>query len=106
MRRQVHEALERYDVLILPTSKSCAPVLEDDPVITSKDMAAAMPPVMTRPFNLANAPAISVNCGFNSQGLPIGLQIGGRPFAEEMVLKVAHAFEQGTPWYSLRPPNA
>ena len=106
VRRQVHEALERYDVLILPTSKSCAPMLEDDPVITSKTMAAAMAPVMTRPFNLANAPAISVNCGFNSQGLPIGLQIGGRPFAEEMVLKVAHAFEQGTPWHSLRPPNA
>ena len=106
VRRQVHEALERYDVLILPTSKTCAPMLEDDPVLTSKAMAAAMPPVMTRPFNLANSPAISVNCGFNSQGLPIGLQIGGRPFAEETVLKVAHAFEQATPWHNMRPPHA
>ena len=106
VRRQVQEALESYDVLILPTSKSCAPRVEHDPVITSKEMASGMNPVMTRPFNLANAPAISVNCGFNSQGLPIGLQIGGRPFAEETVLKVAHAYEQNTTWHTMRPPNA
>ena len=105
MRRQVLEALETYDVLILPTPKSCAPMLADDSVITSKEMAAAMTLVMTRPFNLANAPALSINCGFNSQGLPIGMQIGGRPFAEETVLKVGHAYEQNTPWHSMRPPN-
>ena len=106
VRRQVQEALQTYDVLILPTSKSCAPRLEDDPMITSKDMAASIPPVMTRPFNLANAPALSINCGFNSQGLPIGLQIGGRPFAEETLLKVAHAYEQATTWHTMRPPTA
>lgn len=65
-----------------------------------------MPPVMTRPFNLASAPALSVNRGFNSQGLPIGLQIGGRPFDEETVLKVGHAYEKNTPWHNIRPPNA
>ena len=106
VRRQVQEAMETYDVLILPTSKSCAPKLEDEPVIDSKKMVAGMTLVMTRPFNLANAPAISINCGFNSQGLPIGLQIGGRPFQEETVLKVAHAYEQNTPWHTMRPPNA
>ncbi len=106
VRRQVQEAMETYDVLILPTSKSCAPKLEDEPVIDSKKMVADMTLVMTRPFNLANAPAISINCGFNSQGLPIGLQIGGRPFREETVLKVAHAYEQNTPWHTMRPPNA
>ena len=67
-------------------------------------MAAALPPVTTRPFNLAGAPAMSVNCGFNSEGLPIGLQIGGRPFAEETVLKVAYAYEQATDWNTRRPP--
>ena len=105
VRRQILEALENYDVLILPTSKSCAPGLEDYQAVTSKE-TAAVPPVMTRPFNLANAPALSVNCGFNSQGLPIGLQIGGRPFAEEMVLKVGHAYEQNTTWHTMRPPSA
>jgi aspartyl-tRNA(Asn)/glutamyl-tRNA(Gln) amidotransferase subunit A len=106
VRREVLGALETYDVLILPTSRSCAPILEDDTVLTSKEMAARMPPVMTRPFNLAGAPALSVNCGFNSQGLPIGLQIGGRPFDEETVLKVGHAYEQNTPWLGARPPHA
>jgi aspartyl-tRNA(Asn)/glutamyl-tRNA(Gln) amidotransferase subunit A len=106
VRREVLEALETYDVLILPSSKSCAPMLDDDPPITSKEMAAGLPPVMTRPFNLASAPALSVNCGFNSQGLPIGLQIGGRPFDEATVLKVGHAYEQNTPWHTRRPPNA
>lgn len=105
MRRQVQKALETYDVLILPTSKSCAPRLADDQPVTSKE-TATVPPVMTRPFNLANAPALSVNCGFNSQGLPIGLQIGGRPFDEETVLRVGHAYEQNTPWHKMRPPNA
>lgn len=106
-RRQVLDALDTYDVLILPTSKSCAPpVGGTDPEITSKEIAAALPPVMTRPFNLTGAPAMSVNCGFNSEGLPIGLQIGGRPFAEETVLKVAHAYEQATGWHNQRPPNA
>ena len=104
-RREVLGALSDYDVLILPTSKSCAPLVGDDPVITSKEMARDLPPVMTRPFNLASAPAISINCGFNSQGLPIGLQIGGRPFDESTVLKVAHAYEQHTPWHNMRPPN-
>ena len=105
VRRQVHEALETYDVLILPTSKSCAPRLKDEPVITSREMAASMIPVMTSPFNLASLPALSINCGFNPQGLPIGLQIGGRSFAEETVLKVGHSYEQNTPWHTMRPPN-
>jgi aspartyl-tRNA(Asn)/glutamyl-tRNA(Gln) amidotransferase subunit A len=105
-RREVLGALEKYDVLILPTSKSCAPLVGQDAVITSKEMARDLPPVMTRPFNLASAPAISINCGFNSEGLPIGLQIGGRPFDESTVLRVAHAYEQHTPWHTMRPPHA
>ena len=106
VRCEVLGALADYDVLILPTSKSCAPLVGQDAVITSKEMARDLPPVMTRPFNLAGAPAISVNCGFNSEGLPIGLQIGGRPFDEPTILKVAYAYEQHTPWRAMRPPHA
>ena len=106
LRREVLEALESYDVLILPTAKRCAPPVNEDPVLTSKQTVRDLALVMTRPFNLAGTPAISINCGFNSAGLPIGLQIGGRPFDESMVLKVAHAYEQHTPWHTMRPPNA
>ena len=105
-RREVLGSLADYDALILPTSKSCAPMVSADPVITSKEAARNQPPVMTRPFNLAGVPAVSVNCGFNSEGLPIGLQIGGRPFDESTILKVAHAYEQHTPWRAARPPHA
>ena len=105
-RREVLGTLADYDVLILPTSKSCAPLVGHDAAIASKEDARNQPPVMTRPFNLAGAPAISVNCGFNSEGLPIGLQIGGRPFDESTILRVAHAYEQATPWHTMRPPHA
>ncbi len=104
LRQQVHETLERYDVLVAPTSGRVAPRLQqEDPVITGKRTAARLPFMLTNTFNLSSAPAISVPCGLSSRGLPVGLQIGSRPFAEEAVLKVAHAYEQETAWHTIRP---
>ncbi len=57
----------------------------------------------TRPFNLNGFPAITVPCGLSKESLPIGLQLVGRPFDEEIVLRVAHAYEQATDWHSRRP---
>ena len=105
-RQEVHQALERYDVLVTPTSGTTALPIQDDPIITSKENALGLPYLYTRIFNLASAPAISVPCGFDSRGLPIGLQIGGRPDVEETILKLAHAYEQNTPWHTMRPPTA
>ena len=56
-----------------------------------------------RPFNLTGLPALSVPCGFTREGLPIGLQIAGRPFDEALVLRVGHAYEQATEWHLRRP---
>ena len=103
LMRQVHEALETYDVLVTPTCGKPAQPIQDDPVVTSKESAARLPYLLTRVFNLASAPAISVPCGLSAQGLPIGLQIGGRPGGDGTVLKVAHAYEQATPWHTIRP---
>jgi Asp-tRNA(Asn)/Glu-tRNA(Gln) amidotransferase A subunit family amidase len=58
----------------------------------------------SRPFNLNGFPAITVPCGFSDDDLPIGLQLAGRPFDEETVLKAAHAYEQATEWHWRRPP--
>ena len=58
----------------------------------------------TRPFNYLGLPAVSVNCGFDPNGLPIGLQIAGRPFAEARVLKVADAYQRDTDLHTRRPP--
>jgi len=57
----------------------------------------------TRPFNLNGFPAITLPCGFSKEGLPIGLQLAGRPFDEETVLRVARAYEQSTDWHLRRP---
>jgi aspartyl-tRNA(Asn)/glutamyl-tRNA(Gln) amidotransferase subunit A len=58
----------------------------------------------TRPFNLNGFPAITLPCGFSDDGLPIGLQLVGRPFDEETILRAAHAYEQATEWHPKRPP--
>jgi aspartyl-tRNA(Asn)/glutamyl-tRNA(Gln) amidotransferase subunit A len=57
----------------------------------------------TRPFDLNGFPAITLPCGFSREGLPIGLQLAGRPFDEETVLRAAHVFEQATEWHQRRP---
>ena len=105
-RDQVHEALEKYDVLVTPTSGVAARPIVEDPVITGKEQAAPLNFLQTRTFNLASAPAISIPCGFSDEGLPIGLQIGGRPGADQTVLNAAYAYEQATPWHRQRPPHA
>ena len=102
LRRQVHEALEKYDVLVLPTLGRPAQPIDE----YAKETTIRRPYLLTFMFNLASAPAISVPCGLSSQGLPIGLQIGGRPGGDDTVLKVAHAYEQNTPWHTMRPPAA
>jgi aspartyl-tRNA(Asn)/glutamyl-tRNA(Gln) amidotransferase subunit A len=57
----------------------------------------------TYPYNLTGLPAISLPCGFDRDGLPIGLQIAGRPFDEPAVLRVAHAYERAHDWKDRRP---
>ena len=107
VRRQILDALEKYDVLIQPTSGMTAPrVREVDQPAATNEPANAVPFSSSAAFSLASTPAASVPCGFGSDGLPIGLQIAGRPGEEETVLRVAHAYEQGTPWHTRRPPFA
>jgi aspartyl-tRNA(Asn)/glutamyl-tRNA(Gln) amidotransferase subunit A len=106
LRQQVLDSLEKYDVLVLPTSGRGAQPLEQDPPITSKETASRLAFLFTRIFNLASCPAMSVPCGFDDRGMPVGLQIGARPGAEETIFKVAHAYERATAWHTMRPPGA
>ena len=106
LRQQVLDSLEKYDVLVLPTSGKGAQPLEQDPPITSKETASRLAFLFTRIFNLASCPAMSVPCGFDDRGMPVGLQIGARPGAEETIFKVAHAYERATAWHTMRPRGA
>ena len=101
LRQQVLDVLERVDVLALPTVGTVAPK-----GIDGYDQVTSRPGFwnLTSTFSKASAPALSVCCGFSAENLPIGLQIVGRPFDEEMVLKVAHAYEQSTLWHTRKPP--
>ncbi len=109
LRQQTLKALEDVDLLVTPTTRVAAQPVAPDPVVDSKDrsirsqiLGSAV--LLTTAFSLANIPAVSICCGFTSQGsLPIGLQIGGRPFAEETLFRAAHAYEQATPWHTRRP---
>ena len=107
LRQQILDALEKVDVLVLPTGPVTAPLVESVPGIESKEHSLtglAGRISFTGPFNLAGTPAISVPCGFSATGMPMGLQIVGKPFDEETVLRVAHAYEQNTDWHNCWAP--
>ena len=100
--RQIDQALKTYDVLALPTMGMPAQPIDR----VSGPSVLVLTYMLTQIFNLTGGPAITVPCGLTSQGLPIGLQIGGRLGEDGTVLKVAHAYERSTPWHSMRPPHA
>ena len=103
IRRQVLEALGDFDALVFPTSGKTAQPVGDDPPVTSKETSSRLPFLLTRLFNVASCPAMSVPCGFDDNGMPVGLQIGGKPFSEETLFRIGHAYEQATQWHTMRP---
>jgi aspartyl-tRNA(Asn)/glutamyl-tRNA(Gln) amidotransferase subunit A len=94
-RRRAHDFFAGVDLLVTPTMPIPAPAIAD----LKKDPDALRPAELkllrnTRPFNVWGLPAISVPCGFTKSGLPIGLQIAGAHWREDLVLRLAHAYEQ------------
>ena len=109
VRRQVLDLLDEVDVLVQPTSSGPAGKLDFTTGVASKEEAArALVEGSYRgPYSLSGAPALSIPCGYTSEGdgaLPLALQIAGRPFAEATVFNVAYAYEQATPWHNRKPP--
>lgn len=99
VRKRFELFFESYDLLILPTTPIPAPLIEGTDAIEQ----AARLTRFTAPFNLAGLPSLSVPCGFTSSGLPIGLQIVSRAWADAKVLNAGHAFEQATDWQAQTP---
>jgi aspartyl-tRNA(Asn)/glutamyl-tRNA(Gln) amidotransferase subunit A len=98
--RDFTEAFKRCDVIVGPTSPTTAFKLgekTDDPVLMYLN------DIFTIPANLAGLPGMSVPCGFDSKGLPVGLQIIGNYFAEARMLNVAHQYQQVTDWHARAP---
>lgn len=105
----VRKIFDRYDLLLTP-STACPAFDWGDigpmgpPSIEGIDVGPAGWVPFTMPFNFTGQPAASVPCGFNSQGLPVGLQIVGDRFREALVLRAAAALEEKLPWRNSRPP--
>jgi aspartyl-tRNA(Asn)/glutamyl-tRNA(Gln) amidotransferase subunit A len=97
--------LETVDAIVGPTLPLTAwPTdVETMEIAGSTESPLAASWRLTYPYNLAGLPAISLPCGFDPDGLPIGLQIAARPFDEMTVLRVAHAYERGHAWRDARP---
>jgi aspartyl-tRNA(Asn)/glutamyl-tRNA(Gln) amidotransferase subunit A len=102
IRRDFEAAFAKVDVIVGPTTPGVAFKLgeKEDP------LAMYLNDIFTVPANLSGNPGISVPCGFSANGLPIGLHLVGRAFDEAMLLRVAHAYEQATPWRARRPELA
>lgn len=100
------EVLQRVDVLALPTVAIPAPRIGQQSVTLGDKTVNVIAALdrFTLPFNLAGLPAITVPCGFTSGGLPIGLQLAGKAFAEPTVLRAAYAYEAQTSWHTRHPP--
>ena len=103
--RETRELLKEVDLLAGPTEPVTAPKLLAGTVIAGEQEIGTVGALTqyTRPFNINGFPAISVPCGFSNSGLPIGLQLAGRPFDETTVLKAAYAYERATDWHKRRP---
>src|SRR5437660_1742510 len=99
VRREFAAAFARVDLIVAPTTPNVAfkHGEKEDP------LSMYLNDVFTIPGNLSGIPGVSVPCGFNAGGLPIGLQVLGRPLDEARVLRAAYAYEQATTWRSRRP---
>jgi aspartyl-tRNA(Asn)/glutamyl-tRNA(Gln) amidotransferase subunit A len=100
IKRDFDQVFERVDAVACPVAPTTAfPIGAhgDDP------LAMYLEDVFTLPANLAGVPGLSFPVGFDTQGLPVGMQLMGKPFREDMLLQMAHAYQQVTDWHKQKP---
>ena len=100
IKEDFDQIFQEYDCILTPTSPTVAFRAEerlDDP------LTMYLSDIFTISANLAGIPGISIPCGFNQEGLPIGLQILGKPFDEEALFRAAYTYEQNTSWHTKKP---
>jgi aspartyl-tRNA(Asn)/glutamyl-tRNA(Gln) amidotransferase subunit A len=99
-RRNIRDVFADVDLLVTPTTPLPAPTIAELRANAESLRPAELKLLRnTRPFNVWGLPAISVPCGFTQGGLPIGLQIAGPHWREDLVLRLAYAYEQATAWH-------
>lgn len=107
VRSQILAAFERYDALLCPTNLKPPGSIDDTREVVRSEADVAQRIILrrisTHPFSVANVPVLAVPMGFTPAGLPLSLQVAGRPFAEATVYRIGHAYEQATSWHKRHP---
>jgi aspartyl-tRNA(Asn)/glutamyl-tRNA(Gln) amidotransferase subunit A len=101
LRAEMAAALEQVDVLLMPVTQTTASTMEDGfkgVTLRSYSWMGAL--------NLCGLPALALPSGFDEKGLPVGMQLAGRPFDEATVLRAGHAYQQATDWHKRHPALA
>ena len=107
VRQEFDRVMDEVDLIVAPTTPVPAtPIGSPEPVGApgSEQEGILLLVTLTRPHNVTGLPAISIPCGFTADGLPVGMQLGGRALGEATVLRAAHAYQQATDWHARRPP--
>jgi aspartyl-tRNA(Asn)/glutamyl-tRNA(Gln) amidotransferase subunit A len=99
IKNDFQQAWQRFDLLLGPTAPTPA---FPSGTKSADSQAMKLADLCTLPASLAGLPALSLPCG-QTDGLPLGLQLIGRPMAEPTLLQTAYAYEQATDWHQLRP---
>ena len=100
IKQAFDEAFRKYDLLLTPVAPTTAPKLGES---LGDPLQMYLSDIYTVSVNLAGLPAISMPCGFDRKGMPVGAQLIGAPLMEQKVLNAAHAFQQDTDYHTKRP---
>lgn len=105
LQRFLSEVFNQVDVLHMPSLAIPTPTLAETDVGggARMDRILALLTRLQRPLNFLGLPSIALPCGLTPNGMPVGMQLAGRPFAEDVILHLAHAFQQVTPWHARQP---
>ncbi len=108
LRDEVDSVLDRFDCLLAPTTAIAAPPVDAKEVSIGDRKMRVRPAItmFTRLFNLTGHPVLALPCGFNSEGMPLSMQLVGRAFDEATILRLGKAYEGATDWHQRRPPCA
>jgi aspartyl-tRNA(Asn)/glutamyl-tRNA(Gln) amidotransferase subunit A len=99
LKNDFDQVFENFDVIAAPTTPTVAFKIGEQ---VGDPLTLYMNDILTVPVNMAGLPGMSIPCGF-ADGMPIGLQLIGKPFAESTIIKAAYAFEQATSFHLAKP---
>lgn len=100
IKKDFDEVFKEFDCIITPTSPTPAFKIGEK---IDEPLKMYLSDIYTISANLAGIPAISIPCGFTKSGLPVGMQVLGKPFNEEVLFRVAYTYEQNTEWHKMKP---